>query len=80
MVPGQPPVDPLKESKAQRDQIDATLASEIEIAAERGRDYEEIVDEQLLAKQLREDRGLTVEQASTAIASNPATIMDDSNA
>lgn len=79
-VPGLPPVDPLKESKAQRDQIDATLCSEIETAAERGRDYEEILDEIARAKAMREARGLTVEQASTATASNPATIMDDDDA
>lgn len=76
-VPGLPPVDPLKESKAQRDQIDATLCSEIETAAARGRDYEEILDEIARAKQLREERGLVAEQASTATASNPATIMGD---
>ena len=79
-VPGMPAVDPLKESKAQRDQIDATLCSEIETAAERGRDYEEILDELARAKALREERGLIREQASTATASNPATIMDDDNA
>jgi len=79
-VPGLQPVDPLKESKAQRDQIDATLCSEIETAAERGRDYEEILDELARAKAMREERGLILEQASTATASNPATIMDDDNA
>ena len=79
-VPGLPAVDPLKESKAQRDQIDATLCSEIETAAERGRDYEEILDELERAKAMREERGLIVDQASTATASNPATIMDNANA
>lgn len=79
-VPGLQPVDPLKESKAQRDQIDATLCSEIETAAERGRDYEEILDELARAKAMREERGLILEQASTATASNPETIMDDPDA
>ncbi len=79
-VPGLQPIDPLKESKAQRDQIDATLCSEIETAAERGRDYEEVLDEIARAKAMREARGLTVEQASTATASNPATIMDEEDA
>lgn len=78
-VPGLPPVDPLKESRAQRDQIDATLCSEIEVAAERGRDYEEILDEMALAKRWREERGLSVEETDTALANNPAAIMGENN-
>lgn len=77
ITPGLPAVDPLKESKAERDQIDGTLRSEMEVCAARGRDYEDVLDELALGKQMREARNLTVEDVSTALAGNPAAITDE---
>lgn len=76
-VPGLPPVDPLRESRAIRDQIDGTLCSEIEAAAARGRDYEEILDEMELAKRMREERGLVMEKTNTSVKTNPAAVSGD---
>jgi lambda family phage portal protein len=70
--PGMEPVDPLKESKANRDDMEATLRSPQEIAAKRGRDYEEILDELAEAKEMRAERGLADPDAGdTALANNP---------
>lgn len=69
--PGMEPVDPLRESKANRDDIDAGLRSPQEIVARRGRDYEEVLDELAEAKEMAEERGLSFDAGDTALASNP---------
>jgi capsid protein len=71
------PIDPLKESKAHVDQLDSLLRSPQEIAAARGRDYEEILDEIQQAEEMSRKRGLSRGQVNTALASNPATIEDE---
>jgi lambda family phage portal protein len=77
IVPGMEPIDPLKESKAHVDQLDSLLRSPQEIAAARGRDYEEILDEIQQAEEMSKKRGLSRGQVNTALASNPATIEDE---
>lgn len=75
--PGMESIDPLKESKAHVDQLNSLLRSPQEIAAARGRDYEELLDEILEAEGMIAERGLSRGEVSTALASNPATIGDD---
>jgi lambda family phage portal protein len=77
IVPGMEPIDPLKESKAHVDQLDSLLRSPQEIAAARGRDYEEILDEIQQAEEMSKKRGLSRGQVNTALASNPATIEEE---
>ena len=77
IVPGMEPIDPLKESKAHVEQLDSLLRSPQEIAAARGRDYEEILDEIEQAEDMAKKRGLSRAEVSTAMASNPATIEED---
>lgn len=72
--PGMEPIDPLKESKAHVDQLNSLLRSPQEIAAARGRDYEELLDEILEAERMIADRGLSRSEISTALAGNPAAI------
>lgn len=79
MPPGMPPVDPLKEGKANADAQVALLKSPQEIAAERGRDYEEILDEIEAAKAMQKKRGLEPEPVNTSTKNNPASIMDGAN-
>ncbi len=77
IVPGMEPIDPLKESKAHTDQLDSLLRSPQEIAAARGRDYEEILDEIEEADAMAKKRGLSRGDVDTTLASNPATIEED---
>jgi len=71
---GMEPIDPLKESKANRDDIASGLRSPQEIVAKRGRDIEDVLNEIEDFKQMCADRGLTFEQGSTALANNPAAL------
>jgi lambda family phage portal protein len=77
IVPGMEPIDPLKESKAHVEQLDSLLRSPQEIAAARGRDYEEILDEIQQAEEMAKKRGLSRADVSAALASNPAAIEDE---
>lgn len=74
--PGNEPVDPLRESKANRDDINAGLRSPQEIVAKRGRDLEEVLDEIAEAKEMAVERGLhfNFEMTDTSLASNPAAL------
>ncbi len=72
--PGMEAVDPLRESKANIDQMGAGLRSPQEIAAARGRDLEDIYKEIAAAKKLATTLGLDFTAASTALANNPAAI------
>lgn len=72
--PGMEPVDPLRESKANRDDMAAGLNSPQRIAARRGVDIEEIVDELAEFQEMITDRGLVLESGSTALAGNPSAL------
>lgn len=75
--PGVEPIDPLRESKANRDDIGAGLRSPQEIAAKRGRDIEEVLDEIQEFQEMAQDRGLSFDFGSTALANNPAAVSGD---
>lgn len=73
--PGMESIDPLREGKAWIDQIKAGLRSPQEIAAARGRDYEEIITEIAEAKKIAEQKGLdwnALFDISTTTTQNPA--------
>jgi len=72
--PGQEPIDPLKESKANRDDMGALLRSPQEIAAKRGRDIEEVLDEHQEFAEMLIERGLISDIGNTALANNPAAL------
>lgn len=72
--PGMESIDPLKESKANTDQVQNLLRSPQEICRTRGRDLEDVLDEIKEFKQMCDDRGLEVKQTSKAIAQNPASL------
>jgi lambda family phage portal protein len=71
---GVPLMDPLKEGKANVVAVDALQKSDIEIAAARGRDYEDVLDEIVLGNEMQEERGLTKTEVSTASQGNPAAV------
>ncbi len=75
--PGMESIDPLKESKAHVDQLNSLLRSPQEIAAARGRDYEELLDEILESERMIADRGLSRGEVSTALVGNPAAIEEE---
>lgn len=72
--PGMEPVDPLRESKANRDDMAAGIRSPQEIVARRGRDLEEVYDELAEAQELAEERGLNLDIGNTALASAPSAL------
>ncbi len=75
--PGMEPIDPLRESKANRDDIAAGLRSPQEIAAKRGRDIEEVLDELAEFDEMVAARDLVLETGSTSLANNPAAVEND---
>lgn len=73
--PGMESIDPLREGRAWIDQIRAGLRSPQEIAASRGRDFEEIINEIAEAKRMMEQKGLDwngMFDIKTALTTNPA--------
>lgn len=72
--PGMESIDPLRETKAHVDQLCNLLRSPQEIAAARGRDLEEILDEIKEAERMISERGLSLSEVSTALAGNPAAV------
>lgn len=75
--PGMESIDPLREGKAWIEQIKAGLRSPQEIAASRGRDFEEIITEISEAKKLIEAKGLkwdTMFDISTSMANSPGAL------
>jgi lambda family phage portal protein len=75
--PGMESIDPLRETSAWIDAIRAGLRSPQEIAAARGRDYEEIINEIAEAKRLAEEKGLSWEALygiKTPLQTNPANL------
>lgn len=75
--PGMEPVDPLKEIKANVDELKSNLRSPQEIVARRGADLEEVYQQIAAAKEMAERYGLTMEDVSTAMATNPAKLTKD---
>lgn len=74
LPPGYESIDPLREGKADREALDSMLRSPQELAASRGRDYEEILDELALAKKWEDERGLFRSQSSSTSKNNPAAL------
>lgn len=77
---GMAPVDPLKESKSDVEQINARLKAPQEVIQAQGRDPEKVLDQLKEWEQLCEERGLdpwAAAQVSTALATNPAALDDD---
>lgn len=74
LAPGTDAIDPLKESKANTDQIKSLVRSPQEVCRERGRDLEDVLDELKEFFTMCKDRGLNPSEVSTAIASNPAVL------
>jgi capsid protein len=72
--PGMEPVDPLRESKANRDDVAAGLRSPQEIVGKRGRELEHVYDEIAEAQELAEERGLILDTGNTALASAPSAL------
>jgi lambda family phage portal protein len=72
--PGMEPVDPLREGKAQVDQVNATLRSPQEIVKARGRDYEDVLKEIKRANELKKKYKLDSVNPSTSTANNPAAV------
>lgn len=72
--PGMESIDPLRETKAHIDQLSSLLRSPQEIAAARGRDLEEILDEIQESQRMVSERGLSRSEVSTALAGNPAAV------
>lgn len=76
--PGMESLDPLRESKAQIDQVKAMLRSPQELAKARGRDLEDIYSEIAEAMELAEEKGLDYETAigliNTSVKNNPAAV------
>ncbi len=77
MQPERPSNDPLRDSKADASDLQQKLTSPQRIAARRGVDIEEILDEWAEFEALCKARGITTEQASTALANNPAALGAD---
>lgn len=77
--PGMESIDPLRETKAQIDEVKTGLRSPQEIIKARGRDLEDVYKEIAAAKELAEELGLSFEDISTAMANNPAAITGEDN-
>ncbi len=73
--PGMESPDPLKEVKANADEIKLGTNSPQRICAGKGWVYEELLDELQEAKAMREARGLTAEEVDSALKNNPAALM-----
>jgi lambda family phage portal protein len=73
-APGVESIDPLREGKANLDQVGGLLKSPQEITSARGRDYEDVLNEIAEANRMADARGLSPAAVKTALASNPASI------
>ena len=74
--PGMESIDPLREGSAWIDQIKARLRSPQEIAASRGRDWEEILEENAEFEKKMQELGLVneMDQTSSKLQQNPAAL------
>jgi lambda family phage portal protein len=77
--PGIESIDPLKETKANIDQLKSNLVSPQELAKRRGRDLEQIYQEIAQAKAMQEQYGITDEEVSTALANAPSAVVEQDN-
>ena len=71
------PVDRLRDTKSDVDEMDSLLRSPQEIVGARGRQYEDVLKELAAAKELRDKYQLTEAEVSTALAGNPAAISEE---
>jgi lambda family phage portal protein len=74
--PGMESTDPLRESKANIDDVAALQRSPQEIIKARGRDPEDVLREIAEFKELCDKYDLTPADVSTAVANNPAAVAD----
>jgi lambda family phage portal protein len=72
--PGMEPIDPLRESKANIDDVNAVHRSPIEIIKARGREPEDVVKETAAFNELCEKYKVAPAEVSTALANNPAAV------
>lgn len=72
--PGVEPLDMLRESRGQIDMIKSLLYSPQEVLASRGRDAEEVLNEIEEFKEMAAARGLTMEEVSRAMQTNPVAV------
>lgn len=72
--PGAEPLDLLRESRGWIDLVKHLLFSPQEIVGARGRDAEDVLDELQEFKRMVEERGLTMDEVSTALQTNPAAV------
>jgi lambda family phage portal protein len=72
--PGMDAVDPLREAKSQIEAITGLLKSPQEVARERGKDYEDVLDEIQAANEMAESRGLVFGRAEKSEKNNPAAV------
>jgi len=74
-------LDPLRETKAHTEQFKSLTRSPQEICAERGRDFEDVLDEIVQARDLAATRGINMfdllGMSNTAIKNNPASLGAD---
>jgi capsid protein len=77
--PGVEPLDLLRESRGQIDLVKNLLYSPQEIIIGRGRDPEEVLNEIQEFKRMVEARGLSLEEVSTALQTNPAAVAANGN-
>ena len=75
--PGMEAINPLREAKAQVEAIAGLLQSPQETARKRGRDYEDILDEIVAAREMILEKGLKFEDAQKSEKNNPAAIAGD---
>jgi lambda family phage portal protein len=75
LPPGDAPIDPLKEAKANADNIDNGLDSQIRILAAKGLDAEEVLDELAEFQAMAAEKGVELGDTDTPLAGNPASIM-----
>jgi len=73
-APGVEQLDPLRESRAESDAVDAKLRSPQEVLHGRGRDPEQVLDEWAEWQQMLEDRELTEPREPQPQATNPAAV------
>jgi len=72
--PGQEPLDPLKENKADADAIANLIRSPQEVVRRRGRELEDVYNEIAAANEMAGKLGLEVKDTSSALANNPAAV------
>lgn len=75
--PGMNAINPLREAKAQVEAISGLLKSPQEVALERGRNYEDVLDEIAQAKEMQKDRGLEVVDEKKNEKNNPAAVLNE---